>query len=336
MLRHGIHLSVASLLVISISCQIFPNVNNNFQSDFPPSNLNNGFQTYQQIPNGFQTYQAIPNGFQNYQKNSNGFQNYQNIPNGFQNYQQSPSGFQNVQQFGNGFNGVGGFQSGSSAAQEELVDYYRPGQNYTDRNSVTFQDGIVTQLAYAPCYRDDPQVSSCMKNLLQKMFPAVADGYKPFNVPPIDPMVVKPISLNFPSSLFGGTLDVTNVKVNGISKAKIMNLKANVNDVNKFRITMDVYYPHVLVTGNYKMVGNIARIPIKTDGDWSAALDGVTVLWEIKGLPEQRSQNVFLRMNRFGFRSQPEFKHLKFYASNLVPRNENLTLKLGLIIANLD
>lgn len=35
---------------------------------------------------------------------------------------------------------------------------------------------------------------------------------------------------------------------------------------------MDVYYPHVLVTGNYKMVGNIARIPIKTDGDWSAAL----------------------------------------------------------------
>ncbi|XP_008472532.1 uncharacterized protein LOC103509682 [Diaphorina citri] len=137
-------------------------------------------------------------------------------------------------------------------------------------------------------------------------------------------MVVKPISLNFPSSLFGGTLDVTNVKVNGISKAKIMNLKANVNDVNKFRITMDVYYPHVLVTGNYKMVGNIARIPIKTDGDWSAALDGVTVLWEIKGLPEQRSQNIFLRMNRFGFRSQPEFKHLKFYASNLVPRNENL------------
>lgn len=146
MLRHGIHLSVASLLVISISCQIFPNVNNNFQSNFPPSNLNNGFQTYQQIPNGFQTYQAIPNGFQNYQKNSNGFQNYQNIPNGFQNYQQSPSGFQNVQQFGNGSNGVGGFQSGSSAAQEELVDYYRPGQNYTDRNSVTFQDGIVTQL----------------------------------------------------------------------------------------------------------------------------------------------------------------------------------------------
>lgn len=60
--------------------------------------------------------------------------------------------------------------------------------------------------------------------------------------------------------------------------------------------------------------------------------DGVTVLWEIKGLPEQRSQNVFLRMNRFGFRSQPEFKHLKFYASNLVPRNENLSKYLIFII----
>ncbi|KAL1464902.1 hypothetical protein WDU94_004507 [Cyamophila willieti] len=88
---------------------------------------------------------------------------------------------------------------------------------------------------------------------------------------------------------------------------------------------MDVYYPHVVVSGKYKMVGNVARVPIRTDGDWSIVVDGATVLWEVKAVPERRNNHVFLHLTRFGFRTQPEMKFLKLYASNLVPRNRNLS-----------
>lgn len=43
-------------------------------------------------------------------------------------------------------------------------------------------------------------------------------------------------------------------------------------DINKFRVTMDSFYKNVIVNAKYKMTGNVARIPINTDGTWSAVV----------------------------------------------------------------
>lgn len=35
---------------------------------------------------------------------------------------------------------------------------------------------------------------------------------------------------------------------------------------------MDSFYKKVIVNAKYKMTGNVARIPINTDGTWSAVV----------------------------------------------------------------
>lgn len=58
-----LYLHVTSLLIISISCQNLPDVNNNFESNFPSPNI-----YYQETQNVYQNIQQAGNGYGNGQE----------------------------------------------------------------------------------------------------------------------------------------------------------------------------------------------------------------------------------------------------------------------------
>ncbi|CAK1585554.1 unnamed protein product [Parnassius mnemosyne] len=122
-----------------------------------------------------------------------------------------------------------------------------------------------------PCKSDDTE---CLIASTQNAIPYLGKGIPELGVPPGDSLTFKEINAD------QGELKLTfrDLKLVGTSKCQVINVK---RDIEKSTISIEIDCP-LLVTGLYKLAGNLYVIPAEGDGEFEIKTDKAKIIATLK------------------------------------------------------
>ncbi|XP_039290308.1 circadian clock-controlled protein daywake [Nilaparvata lugens] len=178
------------------------------------------------------------------------------------------------------------------------------------------------------CYRDDPNLNKCIKDIIQHLVPNVKSGIPELGLPSLDPMEMDDMEFTYKSSMVSGDTKVKDVKIYKLSNIKVVDARAKVNDPTKLILEFEAHYDRLESIGKYELVGNIARIPINTQGLFNLTLYDVTFMYTVKGdLITGRDGEEYMELKHFQYlHSNKGIGNLKLHATNLVEKNAFLNM----------
>ncbi|XP_075228754.1 uncharacterized protein LOC142328702 [Lycorma delicatula] len=178
------------------------------------------------------------------------------------------------------------------------------------------------------CYRDDPQLNKCIKNVIQQIVPKLKSGVPELDIPPLDPMVMDVLRFSYRSSMLGGDTVVRNVGIQRLSTIKVIEARARLNNPEKFYLEFDAHYDRLESSGHYELVGNIAKIPINSHGLFNISLYDVNFMYVVKGNLITGDDGLqYMKLNKFQYlNTNRGIGSIKLSATNLVERNPFLNM----------
>ncbi|KAE8736905.1 hypothetical protein FOCC_FOCC017638, partial [Frankliniella occidentalis] len=116
-------------------------------------------------------------------------------------------------------------------------------------------------------------MDSCLYHVLNSIRPFLPEGIPEWHIPPLEPMVIKGVSLN----QGGGNTRIRamfkDLKVSGLSNYIITYVKSSPAD---YKFTIGLQFPKLHTKGEYTIFGNLLLIPIKGQGPFWADFKNVT------------------------------------------------------------
>uniref|UniRef100_A0A182MKW2 Haemolymph juvenile hormone binding protein n=1 Tax=Anopheles culicifacies TaxID=139723 RepID=A0A182MKW2_9DIPT len=169
------------------------------------------------------------------------------------------------------------------------------------------------------CYRDSPVLGSCIKNSIQRMLPEMTAGIEAFGFPGLDPYETKSTYIDYKRNQMSASLHVKNAKTYGMSKARILDVRASATD--KFlNLAVDVHFPEIVMEGYFKGEGRFNSIKLASKGYFNNTMTDVTTTWMMSGHVKERNGEEYLEIETFDM--APEVASMKIYATGLFPDPE--------------
>ncbi|KAH8358407.1 hypothetical protein KR093_000042, partial [Drosophila rubida] len=123
--------------------------------------------------------------------------------------------------------------------------------------------------ALIPCSLDGPNFNDCLLKNLQVIFVNWTDGLPGTNtVGPVDPFFIKQLKLSRSSPKIDNNpininVDVKNIRVSGVSQAKLIDLNY---DPNQHLVKAVLYIPKLRFDSDYKVKGNVLLLNLNGQG----------------------------------------------------------------------
>ncbi|XP_050456572.1 protein takeout [Cataglyphis hispanica] len=110
------------------------------------------------------------------------------------------------------------------------------------------------------CQIHDPQYETCVGNSINTLKPYLKEGVPEYNLPTMEPLKLKKLSVSPTSSM---RIQMTDVNVYGASNFDVVKIKWN---FDKLFLVVDVVLPNLSVQGKYDIDGKILLLPIRGSG----------------------------------------------------------------------
>ncbi|XP_011309503.1 protein takeout [Fopius arisanus] len=110
------------------------------------------------------------------------------------------------------------------------------------------------------CKRNDPNINDCIKNSVEHLRPYLLKGVPEYQIPSIEPLLLKEIV-----AAEGGGLKLSARDVNayGASDFSVTKMDANMATFTYF---LNVFLPHLSIDGQYEIDGKVILLPITGSG----------------------------------------------------------------------
>lgn len=169
-----------------------------------------------------------------------------------------------------------------------------------------------------PCSKSSPKINECIKETFHHLRRYLIEGIPEINVPSIEPLIIPAMKMENGHGAVRVRAIFSNLTIHGASNYTVLNVKS---DLNKYRIDLALHLPHIEVTGNYDVNGNVLLFPVRSRGDFWAAFGNVTGLAKLYGSEELRNDTKFMKTERLGIQfklSKSNFKIKDFINRNNV------------------
>ncbi|KAM0731167.1 Circadian clock-controlled protein daywake [Formica fusca] len=110
------------------------------------------------------------------------------------------------------------------------------------------------------CQTRDPQYETCISNSINDLKPYLKEGVPEYNIPSIEPLILKKLSVSPSSSL---RIKLADVNVYDASSFEVTKMKI---DFDKLFLVVDVELPNIFIEGKYDVDGKILLLPIRGSG----------------------------------------------------------------------
>ncbi|XP_073821188.1 uncharacterized protein isoform X2 [Musca autumnalis] len=187
----------------------------------------------------------------------------------------------------------------SKAAQEPLQPQYVR----------KLSDGI-------PTCPEDNTVDSCIRDAFNYMIRSSIKGVPELNIPPIDPMRMNKLNVQFSNNLIRGKAAVRNVSVVGISTAEFKRVHYERKD-NDVKLSIHIQLPLLQITGKYRAEVVINNARFSSKGLFNISLIDIDSKSDHYAQLYERDGHTFMSLT--GLNLDPTLGDMKIYASGLVP-----------------
>ncbi|KAI5714194.1 hypothetical protein M8J76_012679 [Diaphorina citri] len=142
-----------------------------------------------------------------------------------------------------------------------------------------------------PCTKASPKINDCIKQTFNHLRKYLIQGIDEIAVPSIEPLIIPAMKME------------------------------NGHGAVRYRIDLALHLPHIEVTGNYDVNGNVLLFPVRSRGDFWAAFGNVTGLAKLYATEQLRNETKFMKTERLGIQfklSKSNFKIKDFINRNNV------------------
>lgn len=147
------------------------------------------------------------------------------------------------------------------------------------------------------CRKADVQFNSCIKETFNHLRPYLIDGIEELTVPPIEPLVIPKMQMENGHGAVRVRAILSNMTIHGASNYTVLNVRS---DMNKYRIDLGLFIPHIEATGNYDVNGNVLLLPVRSRGEFWASFENVTALAKLYGVEVNKEGVKFMKTERLG------------------------------------
>ncbi|KAI5715237.1 hypothetical protein M8J77_012797 [Diaphorina citri] len=169
-----------------------------------------------------------------------------------------------------------------------------------------------------PCTKASPKINDCIKQTFNHLRKYLIQGIDEIAVPSIEPLIIPAMKMENGHGAVRVRAIFSNLTIHGASNYTVLNVKS---DLNKYRIDLALHLPHIEVTGNYDVNGNVLLFPVRSRGDFWAAFGNVTGLAKLYATEQLRNETKFMKTERLGIQfklSKSNFKIKDFINRNNV------------------
>ncbi|XP_001607003.1 protein takeout-like [Nasonia vitripennis] len=179
------------------------------------------------------------------------------------------------------------------------------------------------------CRRSDPHLNECIKRSVDSLRPYLRTGIPALHIPPCEPLGVPEIELSQAAGPVSISSAYTNIKVWGGTDFILKSVKL---DLDKDRIRLKLYIPHLEMLSNYNMEGKILMLPITGKGLASGNYTDIDVVVTIQGekYQNQRTDKTHFRVNEFY--CDFDVGHASIHLDNLFNGDETLADAMNLFL----
>lgn len=117
------------------------------------------------------------------------------------------------------------------------------------------------------CSRTDPQLNACLKNSFNSLRPYLTRGIPELGVPSLEPLRIDLLQIENNAGNIRIKGLFTNIVNTGAGNFTIKEVRS---DLNKLRLDLSLYIPHIQSRGRYEVLGQVLLLPIRSHGEFNA------------------------------------------------------------------
>ncbi|XP_061398832.1 uncharacterized protein LOC133334534, partial [Musca vetustissima] len=167
-----------------------------------------------------------------------------------------------------------------------------------------------------PSCPEDNSIDDCIRNAFNYMIHTSIKGVPDLNIPPIDPMRINKLNVQFSNNLIRGKAAIRNITVAGISKSefKRVHYERKGKDV---KLNVHFQLPLLKLTGKYRAEVVINNARFSSKGLFNISLIDIDSKSEHYAQLYERDGHTFMTLNSVDV--EPTLGDMKIYATGLVP-----------------
>uniref|UniRef100_A0A1I8MAM8 Hemolymph juvenile hormone binding protein (JHBP) n=1 Tax=Musca domestica TaxID=7370 RepID=A0A1I8MAM8_MUSDO len=176
---------------------------------------------------------------------------------------------------------------------------------------------LITELPDSiPTCPEDSSVDKCITDAFNYMTRSSVKGVPELNIPPIDPVRINKLNIQFSNNLIRGKAAIRNITATGISKGVFerVHYERKGKDI---KLDVKFHLPLLKVTGKYRAEVVINNAKFSSKGLFDISLIELRSNAEHLAKLYERDGHTFLEMTSVDV--EPTLGDMKIYASGLVP-----------------
>lgn len=130
------------------------------------------------------------------------------------------------------------------------------------------------------CSRSDPQLNTCLRNTFNNLRPYLARGIPEIGLPPMEPLKIDHLGIENQAGNIRIKGSFTNVVNAGASNFTVKEIRS---DLNKLRVDLGLYIPHIKSKGRYEVNGQVLLLPILSHGEFFAEFTDINAIAKVYG-----------------------------------------------------
>ncbi|XP_060809377.1 uncharacterized protein LOC106140689 [Amyelois transitella] len=137
-----------------------------------------------------------------------------------------------------------------------------------DRNNASYE--VDDTIKSSVCHYSDPNVADCIQRMAEQARHLLAKGVPTLGVQPLEPLKVPSIRLrqhNVPKNAFKYDAWLSDVMISGLTNFTFNKLDVYPEDL---KVTANISLPHLVMTGEYVILGEFQMLPVESTGKMSA------------------------------------------------------------------
>ncbi|XP_014272566.1 protein takeout [Halyomorpha halys] len=174
------------------------------------------------------------------------------------------------------------------------------------------------------CHKSDPNINICMKTAITSAIKELMKGDTKLEVPPIDPMLFRSITVDQGAGPVGITLKFTNLNIHGLSRVVIDNVRTDYS--TGYRYDIDFHVTGKLrISGDYVSNGKVLVIPIRGEGKSNMTFDNFSGRITMRGQEVSKDGERFIQI----YKTDIIIETTRLYLSFRRPHQETISTILN-------
>ncbi|CAH0558255.1 unnamed protein product [Brassicogethes aeneus] len=146
------------------------------------------------------------------------------------------------------------------------------------------------------CHRNDPKLKECIKDSVERLRPFLAKGIPEFDIPSCEPLLIPEVSIDQGTGSVAVQSNYRDIKIYGPSKFTIKNVKI---DLDKNKVRIKLWIPHLEISSVYTMSGKILMMPIQGTGACTGNYTNIDATVSMDGEKVKKGDELYFNVKDF-------------------------------------